>query len=105
MPAELLLHLVDNRQNMHLTTHSDSSWLFPGQRAGQPLHPRTLLPLIHELGIPVQATRVSALRQLVLQTPAPVVADALGFHTKHVARVWTDPGGTWKTYAPGDHSR
>jgi hypothetical protein len=75
--AELLLRLVDNRQNMHITTNTTSRWLFPGQRAGQPLHPRMLLPLIHELGIPVQATRVSALRQLVLQAPAPVVADAL----------------------------
>ena len=103
--AELLLQLVDNRQNMHITTNSTNRWLFPGQRAGQPLHPRTLLPLIHALGVPVQATRVAALRQIVLQAPAPVVADALGFHTKHVARVWTDAGGTWKTYAPGDHSR
>jgi hypothetical protein len=30
--------------------------------------------------------RVSALRQLVVQAPAPVVADALGFHQKSSAR-------------------
>jgi hypothetical protein len=75
------------------------------KRAGQPLHARTLLPLIHQLGIPAQATRLAALRQLVLQAPAPVIADALGYHDKHVAKVWTDAGGNWKTYAPGDHSR
>lgn len=50
------------------------------------------------------ATRAADLRQLVLQAPAPVIADALGFHTK-LARVWTDAGGTWKTYAPGDDHR
>jgi hypothetical protein len=103
--GDLLLELADNRQNTNSAASPSNRWLFPGTRAGQPLHPRTLLPLIHELGIPAQATRVAALRQLVLQAPAPVVADALGFHNKHVARVWTDAGGTWKTYAPGDHGR
>jgi hypothetical protein len=90
---------------MNTAANPASRWLFPGRRAGQPLQPKTLLPLIHELGIPAQATRIAALRQLVLQAPAPVVADALGYHTKHVARVWTDAGGDWRTYAPGDHSR
>jgi len=90
---------------MDSATNSGSHWLFPGKRAGQPLHPRTLLPLIHELGIPAQATRVTALRQLVLQAPASVIADALGYHDKHVVRVWAEAGGAWKTYAPGDHTR
>jgi hypothetical protein len=39
------------------------------------------------------------------KAPAPVIADALGDHPKHVAKVWTETGDTWKTYAPGDHSR
>ncbi|MDX6241927.1 MAG: hypothetical protein QOG10_6754, partial [Kribbellaceae bacterium] len=26
-------------------------------------------------------------------------------HNKHVTRVLADAGGTWKTYAPGDHSQ
>jgi hypothetical protein len=47
---------------------------------------------------------MAALRQIVLQAPAPVIADALGY-TKHIARVWTDAGGTWTTYATGDRSR
>jgi hypothetical protein len=48
---------------------------------------------------------VAALRQLVLQAPAPVIADTLGYHTTHVAKVWTEAGGNWKTYSPGDHSK
>jgi hypothetical protein len=103
--AGILFQLVDNRQNTTSTTSPGSRWRFPGKRAGQPLHARTLLPLIHQLGIPAQATRVAALRRLVLQAPATVIADALGYHDKHVAKVWTDAGGDWKTYAPGDHSR
>jgi hypothetical protein len=103
--AGILLQLVDNQQDPTSAASPGSGWLFPGYRAGQPLHPRTLLPLIHRLGIPAQATRVAALRQLVLQAPAPVIADALGYHNRHVAKVWTATGGNWKTYAPGDHAK
>jgi integrase len=50
--AGILLQLLDNRQNMNSAANPSSRWLFPGKRAGQPLHPRTLLPLNHQLGIP-----------------------------------------------------
>ncbi len=102
--AELLGRLVDNRQNMNSAANPTSRWLFPGRRAGQPLSPATLGPLICELGIPTQATRVAALRQLVLQAPAPVVAQALGFHPVTAHRHAAGAGGTWKSYAPGDHT-
>ncbi|GGM90460.1 hypothetical protein GCM10011609_29330 [Lentzea pudingi] len=46
------------------------------------------------------AIRAAALRQLVLQTPAPLIADALGFHSKHVTRIWADAGGVWTRLHP-----
>ena len=103
--ASLLLRAVNERENTHTATNPDARWLFPGRRAGQPLNVDTLRTCIRELGIPGSATRVAALRQLVLQAPAPVVATALGFcyHTTH--RHHSEAGGTWKTYAPGDHSQ
>ena len=103
--AELLVRLAGDRQNMNSAANPTSRWLFPGRRAGQPLNPPTLGPLICELGIPTQATRVAALRQLVLQAPAPVVAHALGFHPVTTHRHAAEAGGTWKSYAPGDHRR
>lgn len=103
--AQLLLKLVNHRQNTNSAANPHSRWLFPGKRPGQPLNPNSLLPLIRELGVPPQATRVAALRQLVLQAPAPVVADMLGYHHKTTTRVATEAGGAWKTYAPGDHGR
>jgi hypothetical protein len=102
--AELVLALVDQRPNMRTATNPNSRWLFPGRRAGQPLHPETLGKLIAKNGLPSTTGRVAALRQLVLQAPAPVVADALGVHYSTAHRHLTDAGGTWKTYAPGDHS-
>jgi len=103
--AGLLLQAVSQRENMQTATNPGARWLFPGRRAGQPLNAATLQPLIRELGIPSTATRVAALRQLVLQAPAPVIAKALGFHYLTTHRHNIDAGGTWKTYAPGDHTQ
>ena len=51
--------------------------------------------------LPLRTARISALRQLVLQVPAPVVADALSFHhtttSQHV-----NPGATWSRYVIGE---
>ncbi|WP_406043222.1 hypothetical protein OG799_04065 [Micromonospora sp. NBC_00898] len=48
--AALLLEHLDRRINMRTATNRESRWLFPGRRAGQPLQPGTLSPLIHKLG-------------------------------------------------------
>ncbi|MFE7742240.1 hypothetical protein [Nocardia sp. NPDC057455] len=69
---------------MNTATNRESSWLFPGRRAGQPIHPETLGALIKALGVPSTAGRVGALHQHVLELPAPVAADALGYHHKQL---------------------
>lgn len=80
--------------------------MHPGRRAGQPLHFSALLGHLRaDLDLPSRATRASTLRQLVRQAPAPVIADALGFSAHHMNRIWTAAGGSWNTYAPGDHTR
>lgn len=56
---------------------------------------------VRSLAIPTQAVRTAALRQLVLQAPAPVVADALGFHDKTTTRIAADAGGSCSHYASG----
>lgn len=43
--------------------------------------------------------------QQLLELPAPVVADALGYHDKTTSRLRNEIGGTWSRYAPGDHTR
>lgn len=69
-----------NRENMTTATNPTARWLFPGQRAGQPLNVGTLWEELRQLGFSTAITRPSALRQLVPQAPAPVVARSLGFH-------------------------
>ncbi|MGI5380539.1 hypothetical protein ACQEV2_41270 [Streptomyces sp. CA-251387] len=58
---------------------------------------------LREIGVPSQRGRTSAIRQLVLQAPAPVTAKALGYHDKTTTRLGTEAGGTWSRHAPGDH--
>ncbi len=62
--------------------------------------------LQRQYGIAVQAGRTTALRQLVLQTPAPVIASMLSYHDAHTAWLVAEAGGTWSRYTPGDdHKR
>ncbi|MET7389851.1 hypothetical protein ACFYPT_35900 [Streptomyces sp. NPDC005529] len=103
--AALLLAYIADRDNMNTATNQASRWLFPGRRAGQPARPDHLSALLGEIGIPVSAARGAAIRQQLLELPAPVVADALGYHDKTTSRLLRETGGTWSRYAAGDHSR
>jgi hypothetical protein len=103
--ADVLLAWIDNRDNMNTATNHHSRWLFPGRRAGQPMHSDTLAALVSNLGIPATADRACAIRQHVLEMPAPFVAEALGYHHVTTAKLAAQSGGTWSRYAPGDHSR
>ncbi|MBB5825788.1 hypothetical protein [Micromonospora carbonacea] len=68
----------------------------------QPLHPNTPAALVHSLGVPTTAGRAAAIRQHVLDMPAPIVATALGYHHATTARLATEAGTTWSSYAPGN---
>ncbi len=103
--ADLLLSWIGGRTNMRTATNRDSPWLFPGRRAGQPIRPDYLAALVNDLGIPTAAGRMSAIRQHVLEMPAPVVADALSYAQGTTARLAAQAAGTFSRYAPGDHQR
>ncbi len=103
--ADLLLSWIDKRDNMNTATNRNSPWLFPGRRAGQPMNPDALAALVNDIGIPTIAGRASAIRQHVLEMPAPVVADALSYHPVTTAKLAAQAAGTWSRYAPGDHLR
>ncbi|WP_238380295.1 hypothetical protein [Salinispora tropica] len=103
--ATLLLEYLGQRTNMATATNRESRWLFPGRRAGQPLRSDTLSALVHALGVPATAGRAAAIRQHVLDLPAPIIATALGYHQVTTARLATEAGTTWPNYAPGDRSK
>lgn len=101
--AVLMRAHIQSRQHLPYVSSRHSQWLFSGRQPGQPMIPVSLQ--VHEIGVPPQRGRTSAIRQLVLQAPAPVIAKALGYHDKTATRLVTEAGGTWSRYAPGDHQR
>jgi hypothetical protein len=96
---------IDYRLNLTTATNPDARWLFPGRRGGQPMILNALGIRLRWHGIPALHGRAAALRQLVLQAPATVVARMLGYTRDHTARLVAEVGGTWARYAPDDHSR
>lgn len=84
---------------------STNRWLFPGRHAGQPLNYTSLSRGLRHLGIPMRRARVAAIRQLALQAPAPVIADALGFHNTTTQRQTIHAGGIWNRYAAPTRAR
>ncbi|MEV1174240.1 hypothetical protein [Nonomuraea sp. NPDC049784] len=75
------------------------------RRAEQPLRPESLAKQIRQLGIPALPARGAALRQHIQDSPAPIIADALGFHPVTTAKLATETGTTYNRYAPGDHTQ
>lgn len=103
--ASLLQEYIAGRANMTTATNPASRWLFPGRRAGQPCRPDHLSALLGKVGVPAAAARGAAIRQQLLEMPAPVVADALGYHDKTTTRLLNEAGSQWSRYAAGDHAR
>lgn len=93
------------RPNLTTATNPNSNWLFPGRRAGQPLHPTSIRHRLSTIGIPNLPGRSRALREMLLQAPPAVVAGMLGYHTGKAEAIAAETGATWKSYAPGDHTR
>jgi len=56
------------------------------------MHADALAALVGDLGIPTVAGRPSAIRQHVLEMPAPAVAGALGYHQVTTAKLAAQGG-------------
>jgi len=101
----LITQYLAARPNLTTATNPNSRWLFPGRRAGQPLHPTTIRLRFQTLGIPNLNGRSRALREMLLQAPPSVVARMLGYAPERAEALAAEVGATWKHYAAGDHTR
>ncbi|MEQ4566866.1 hypothetical protein [Paenarthrobacter sp. CAP02] len=96
--AELLEEHLLGRPNLRTGSNAASPWLFPGTRAGQHLHPNTLMDRLRSLGIDLIGARNTALGEHLSLTPPPLVADALGY-SHQVAFLHADAAGdAWARY-------
>jgi integrase len=100
--AALLIAHVDNRLNLTTATNRNADWLFPGRRGGQPMTTDGIERWFRAHQIPALTGRTAALRQLVLQMPAPIVARMLGYTHEQTARLAAEAGSPWSHYGPED---
>ncbi|RFA11765.1 hypothetical protein B7R22_17905 [Subtercola boreus] len=84
----------------HQTTsvHTDNEWLFPGRRPGMHLHQNSLMGKLRRAGIDLRGARNAALRALVLELPAPVIADALDYSYQVTDKHRRNAGTTFIDY-------
>lgn len=101
-PFDELLRQLAATHRDHVPANHASTWLFPGRQAGQPADYQSMAQQLRAHGLPLRTARIAALRQLVLQVPAPVIADALGFHHTTTTRQHVNAGATWSHYASRD---
>jgi integrase len=95
MVGDLLAH----RRNLNTATNPTSVWLFPGRNADRHVVPGTLSTAAIKMGINLMAARTGALRQLVLDCPPTVVADALGYSYQAIDRHALRAGSPRSSYA------
>lgn len=96
--AVLLRHL-DRLPHQTTAVHrGDPRWLFPGARPGQPINQRTLMKRLRNAGINLRAARNATLRALVLDIPAAIVADSLGYSYKIADKHRRNAGATFIDY-------
>lgn len=97
--AALLLHQRDHHSPTGSSPDVDSPWLFPGRRAGQHLTAGGVHREMRRSGLRLFQTRNAALRVLVKEAPAPVIAKALGFTDNTLHRHAAIVAQEWQQYA------
>lgn len=84
----------------HQTTalHRENHWLFPGGRPGQHLNQTTLMNKLRDSGIDLRGARNASLRALVLELPAPVIADSMNYSYKVTEKHRQNAGAVFIDY-------
>ncbi|MCU1527105.1 MAG: hypothetical protein JWP75_868 [Frondihabitans sp.] len=84
--------------NQTTSAHRANEWLFPGRRPGQHIHQATLMNKLRDTGIDLRGARNAALRTLVLELPAPIVADSLNYSYQVTDKHRQNAGATFIDY-------
>jgi len=96
--AELLKEHLVSRPNLRTGAGTQSPWLFPGTRAGHPLHPNGIMDRLRSLGIDLRGARNTALDEHLSASPPPLVADALGYSHQIAFIHAGNAGDAWSRY-------
>lgn len=98
-PLDSLMSDLVAARAPHAVLRHESEWLFPGRKAGHPIHQSQMLRRLHAIGIKTRQGRNTALFALAQQLPAGQLAKMLGVYIS-VAVAWQRAsGGDWMAYA------
>jgi hypothetical protein len=100
---DIIRQHINSRMNQTTATNPGSRWLFPGRRAGQPLHITSMRLRLSNLGIPNLSSRNRAIRELLRRAPPAIVAGMLNRSTARAEGIAAEYGATWKHYTAGGH--
>lgn len=103
--ATLLLEHRDHRSPTRTTSGVESPWLFPGIRAGQHVTAQTMMAKIRNNGVDLRAARNAALRTLVREAPAPLIAKSLGYNDNTIHRHAAIAASQFQQYAASRPTR
>lgn len=84
--------------NTNTAAHRHNTWLFPGARPGQHLHQGTIMNRLRARGINLLGARNASLRALVLEMPAPVVAESFNYSHSVTNRHRREAGAVFSNY-------
>ena len=88
-----------NRPNLRTAGGAAGSpWLFPSSRPGRHLDPQAIMQRLRWLGIDLLGSRNTALRELVSEIPALLVAEMLGYSDQVTQKHAAEAGNTWARY-------
>lgn len=91
-----LAHLESrDRQGM---VNTGTNWLFPGQRAGKPRSPNTLLLKLRAIGIDIQGVRNTTIRGLVEEIDPTSLSRMLGYSKQVMSKHATAATVPWSSY-------
>jgi len=102
--AQLIRDHLAHRPNLRIGAGPQSPWIFPSNRAGQHVHPNTVMDRLRDLGVKLLGARNRAIGELVLECPPSLVAETLGYSTQ-VAFLHADKAAEpWARYAGRDQN-
>ncbi|WP_214467096.1 Fis family transcriptional regulator [Microbacterium flavescens] len=94
---DLWRQLRQTPRHQQTAAHPNSTWIFPGQKPGQPVNPDHLANRLRQ-HLQVRAARLGALNELTKLAPVTIAAEALGYATTTLERHSVDSGATYARY-------
>lgn len=107
IPDTLIPLLMDHLNGSHgrQTMNSGTTWLFPGNKAGQHLATYSAIQMLRNYDVPIQAARNTTIRRLVEELDPTSLSRLIGYSEITLARHATAATVPWSSYVTDKNPR